>query len=110
VQCLEFPFPEGVEVYLYHSFPSGYTATAFALLFGVSLLIKNKIAKLLLLSLAILTGYSRVYLSLHFPSDVLAGSVIGVLTSALLYNWIFRWKKAWLDKSMQDFLFPGGSR
>ncbi len=92
--------PENVRIYLNHSFPSGHTATAFALLFGLSLLARNKLLKLLLISLAMMTGYSRIYLALHFPSDVIAGSVIGVLTSSLLYGWVIRWKKSWLDKPL----------
>jgi len=40
---------------------------------------------LLLLSLAALGAYSRVYLSQHFLSDVCVGSIIGFLTPCLLF-------------------------
>lgn len=100
----DIPVPENVQIYLNHSFPSGHTATVFALLFGIALLTRNKILKLLLISLAMITGYSRIYLALHFPSDVIAGSVIGVLTASLLYSWIVNWEKDWLDKPLTKLL------
>ena len=57
------------------SFPSGHSTTAFcaAVLFG------GLYPRLLwlFLGLAVLTGISRVYVGAHFPSDVLAGALIG---------------------------------
>jgi membrane-associated phospholipid phosphatase len=43
---------------------------------------------LFFLAVAVLTGYSRIYLSQHFPVDVLAGSLAGVLPSLAVYIFI----------------------
>jgi len=79
---------EGVTLHINNSFPSGHTTTAFAL--AVFLLFVFKLNKngWLLAIIAILVGYSRVYLAVHFPIDVYFGSLIGVITSVLMYAWL----------------------
>lgn len=57
------------------SFPSGHTMTAFAAASAISGLLP--VAAPLLLPAAVLVGASRVFLGLHYPSDVLAGALIG---------------------------------
>lgn len=58
------------------SFPSGHTYTAFC---GATVLFSvNKKIGYAALSLALLTAFSRLYLLVHYPSDVLAGAVMGV--------------------------------
>ncbi|MFA6084946.1 phosphatase PAP2 family protein [Mucilaginibacter sp.] len=75
-----------------HSFPSGHSVTAFSAGVVVTYLVKNKMWGILLLGVAILVGYSRMYLSQHFFEDVLAGSVIGVMVTILWLSWIDRRK------------------
>ncbi len=69
------------------SFPSGHTVTAFAVATVIVLFTHNKLLHIVLLMLAMLTGFSRVYLSQHFLLDVLAGSLIGVAGSVLCVYW-----------------------
>lgn len=59
------------------SFPSGHTAGAFvfAILFGHFF----PIVSVPLLIWAALVGYSRIYVGVHYPTDVLAGSILGIL-------------------------------
>lgn len=71
------------------SFPSGHTVTAFVLAAVLTLYTNNKILQLLLLLLATAVGFSRIYLSQHFLTDVLAGSFIGV-TIAVWCTWWLR--------------------
>ncbi len=63
------------------SFPSGHTATFFALATLLAMQTNNAGRQLLLLLAALLVGYSRIYLGQHFLQDVLMGSVIGVCTA-----------------------------
>ena len=94
----EIALVPGVKVYQYNTFPSGHTATAFALFVGIALMVKNKTVKIICLLLAIGVAYSRVYLAQHFPADVLAGSFIGVIIAWGFYIVVSRWKAAWLDR------------
>lgn len=94
----------GIEIHSFHSFPSGHTATAFAVFIGLSLFVSKTWQKISLLVLASLIGFSRIYLGQHFPADVLAGSVVGMFTSLFIFNIILKWKSPFLDKSIQKML------
>lgn len=74
-----------------YSFPSGHTTTVFTLACCVALLLPdNKQAgRLVLLIIAILTGFSRIYLSQHFLVDVFFGSLLGVTVASVFY-FVFR--------------------
>ncbi|TAL63368.1 MAG: phosphatase PAP2 family protein [Bacteroidetes bacterium] len=93
-----------VENYSYNSFPSGHTTAAFATFFCLALVLENRLLKFLMFCIALLIGFSRVYLSQHFLNDVCAGSVIGVVTSLLIYQYVFlleRIKNAvWMKNSI----------
>jgi undecaprenyl-diphosphatase len=68
-------FPCFPASYAQASFPSGHTATAFALATVLSLWYPRWTAAWL--ALAAVVGWSRVGLGSHFPSDVVAGAVLG---------------------------------
>ena len=82
----------GVDMHMYNSFPSGHTTAAFSLFFMLALTLKGPQRSwgVLFLLLAVLGGYSRIYLGQHFPEDVLAGSLIGVLVTYLCYSFLIR--------------------
>lgn len=72
------------------AFPSGHTMGAFALFSIISFLTPNKSwMPVLFFSLALLVGFSRIYLVQHFFEDVYSGAIVGVLLS-LLAVWLFR--------------------
>jgi membrane-associated phospholipid phosphatase len=79
---------KGVNMLSHHSFPSGHTVTAFSACLTLAYFIRNKYWDLLLLLLAIMIGYSRIYLSEHFFEDVTAGSVIGVFVTLFWLYWL----------------------
>jgi membrane-associated phospholipid phosphatase len=71
----------------HHSFPSGHTAGAFSLFCFLSLLLPKRFAPfgVLLFLMALLVGYSRMYLAAHFYADVYVGSIVGTLTTLAVY-------------------------
>ncbi|MGF7038114.1 phosphatase PAP2 family protein [Mucilaginibacter lappiensis] len=84
----EIHFVKDVQVWSVHSFPSGHSVTAFSAAVVITYLCKNKGWGIPALLIAILVGYSRMYLSQHFFEDVMAGSVIGVITTVFWLSWL----------------------
>jgi len=79
-------FIDGVSLANNSSFPSGHTATAFAIATVMVLLMKDKSWQLLILISAVLVGYSRIYLAQHFLLDVMIGAFVGAASGlASLY-------------------------
>lgn len=78
-------FIDGVTLSNNASFPSGHTATAFAIATVLALMMKNKKLQLLILFAAALAGYSRIYLAQHFLLDVIIGAIIGSASGVLSF-------------------------
>jgi len=70
-----------------YSFPSGHTSSAFALATSLSLAFPKWYVIAPAYVYASAAGYSRMHLGVHYPSDVLAGAVVGT-GSALLSNYL----------------------
>ncbi len=69
------------------SFPSGHATSAFAVSFYISsCMFKNGYRNLSYLPFAwaFLVGYSRIYIGVHYPVDVLLGSVLGAVLAFLM--------------------------
>lgn len=66
------------------SFPSGHTAASFAAMTAL-FLAKMKKAWIAALILAVLIAFSRVYFYVHYPTDVLGGAVVGILSGIIGY-------------------------
>ena len=88
-----------------NSFPSGHTVTAFAIAGVLAYYTQQKWHHLFLILLAVLAGYSRIYLSQHFLADVMAGSLIGVVGAGLCEYWFSKVqeeKLAWPRRKKVD--------
>ncbi|PAW95255.1 hypothetical protein CKK33_17810 [Mucilaginibacter sp. MD40] len=81
-------FVKGLYILATHSFPSGHTVTAFSLGMVATYLLKNKKWGWVFLFYALMVGYSRMYLSQHFFEDVMGGSAIGVLVTAVWLTYL----------------------
>lgn len=68
-----------------YSFPSGHSATAFAVAYVLARMLPVKYGAPILL-LAALMAFSRLYVGVHYPTDVLAGVLVGVLVGETCYQ------------------------
>jgi undecaprenyl-diphosphatase len=75
-----------------YSFPSGHTSVAFATATSLSLQFQKWYITLPAFLWATAVGYSRMYLGVHYPSDVLIGIVVGMTTAYLSYK-VQQWIK-----------------
>lgn len=66
------------------SFPSGHTFSSFAASFTILLFYRK--AGIPAVILAFTIAFSRLYLFVHYPSDVLAGMILGVVTAVISYR------------------------
>lgn len=62
-----------------HSFPSGHSTSAFAAGVAWALCVQKKWLRVLAVGAAACMALSRLYVGVHYPSDVLCGSLIGAL-------------------------------
>jgi membrane-associated phospholipid phosphatase len=91
-------FVEGVKVWSSNSMPSGHSATAFAVFLCLAIFVRNSFLRIVFFILAVLVGYSRIYLSQHFLSDVVVGSLIGVVVVTIYYTFHQKIKAEWYHK------------
>ena len=69
------------------SFPSNHAVNSFTFATIVTLAYKN--LTFLLYVSALLIGYSRIYLGVHYPTDVLSGALLGILIGFLGYKYFY---------------------
>jgi len=72
----------------YNSFPSGHSNTAFAA--ATLLALRFGGMYWLAYAVAFIVGYSRIYMGMHFPSDVAAGALLGVILM-VIWSKIYMW-------------------
>ena len=82
------------------SFPSGHTTAAFGACVPVFLLGKKNISWTALL-FGVLMGLARIYLCVHYPSDVLAGFLVGTLAGCCAVIIAARIPRKWYE---MDFI------
>lgn len=68
-----------------YSFPSGHTAASFSL--AIIFALNFPALTLPLVALAGLTGISRMYVGMHYPTDVLGGATMGALFAYIVHSW-----------------------
>lgn len=76
-----------------NSFPSGHTSEAFSMATSLSMKYPKWYVIVPAFAYAGYTGYSRLYLGVHYPTDVLAGAIVGS-------------GSAWLTCKLNQWLHP----
>lgn len=69
-------FPSG------YSFPSGHTASAFAA--ATAIFLYRKKAGIVAFVLAAIIAFTRMYLFVHYPTDIIGGIVVGVICACIV--------------------------
>lgn len=82
-----------------NSFPSGHTCAAFAAAMVWVRTLPQKRDRVIAAVMAVLMGLSRLYVGVHYPTDVLAGAVIGSLCA-----WA-AWKAFQLYRNRKDSIY-----
>lgn len=81
-KILEHLHTFGIELRDY-SFPSGHTTASFSL--ATTLAVNLPKVAVVVLLLALLIGMSRIYLGVHYPTDVAAGIILGIFASLTIH-------------------------
>ena len=66
-------------------FVSSHAANSFGFAFFLSLLFKNKYFSGFMLTWATIVSYSRIYLGVHYPGDIICGAILGIVLSLFVY-------------------------
>jgi len=78
-----------------YGFISGHATNLFGFATFFALLIRNRLFTFTIFLFAFLVAYSRIYIGVHFISDVVAGAIVGSSVALLvyfMYNWVrLRW-------------------
>lgn len=93
---VDYPeFVPGISLPSGSSFPSGHSCAGFAC--STVMMVKNRKIGIPMLVLAVLIAFSRIYNFVHFPSDVLCGMLLGVLSAVLI---LFIYSKTKLEAKL----------
>lgn len=73
----QYTYPNLVYKPSSYSFPSGHTASAFAA--AVAVLLNNRKTGIPVIIFAFIMGFSRIYVQVHYSTDVIGGIIIGAI-------------------------------
>ena len=80
-----------------YSFPSGHTGSSFAAAMAMYLTLPKKYGILALVG-ATLMGLSRLYVGVHYPTDVLAGMLTGILIAVAVNFLLEKLYRKWAER------------
>lgn len=84
-----------------YGFPSCHAANTFALAFTMMFMLKNIALNAFFFSWATINSYSRIYIGVHYPGDLIAGLIVGLIGAFLIY---FIYKKVLLSPKLGKYL------
>ena len=86
-----------------YGFASSHAANSAAFALISSLILKDRLYSISVIFWVLLVSYSRIYLGVHYPGDILGGITIGVLAAFFCYYLLFKLRPQNLKK--QDFAY-----
>ncbi len=98
-----YPDIQALQYERYYSFPSGHTSNAFCTATSLSLNFKKWYVVVPAFAWAGVVGYSRMHLGVHYPSDVLAGALLGAGSAYTTYK-VNKVLKKYFEKKYQSIL------
>jgi undecaprenyl-diphosphatase len=69
-----------------YGFVSSHAANSFAIFFFISRIFRKRGFSLLLFFWALVFSYSRIYLGVHYPGDIICGAILGAFIGIVLYK------------------------
>ena len=69
-----------------NSFPSGHTCAAFAAAVVWWNVLSTRWIRIVFMTMAVTMGISRLWVGVHFPTDVLVGALVGTLCALVVYQ------------------------
>lgn len=69
-----------------YGFVSSHAANCMGSAVWLMLLMRKRFTKVALISLSLIVGYSRIYLGVHYPIDVLGGFFVGTMIAVVMYK------------------------
>ena len=84
-----------------YGFASSHAANAVGFALLSSLLFKQKTYSYAIFSWALITAYSRIYLGVHYPLDIVGGAIVGVIAALICYWLICKYRPS-LNKHEAD--------
>lgn len=108
---LENPISEMIHIVDNHrggryGFPSSHASNSWGLVFFVGLLLRRRVLTTFLACWALILCYSRLYLGVHYPGDLLAGMLLGAVVASLVYYVFWRTTKVVPPSDMKHPYMP----
>lgn len=108
---LENPISEMIHIVDNHrggryGFPSSHASNSWGLVFFVGLLLRRRLLTTFLACWALLLCYSRLYLGVHYPGDLLAGMMLGAVVASVVYYVFWRTTKVEPPSDMKHPYMP----